>query len=159
MLERAGSVTDGDVRSNWIFQGNPTRSNVMALIGEGEPIRSWSIARHFGELRAGDNAALWVSGRNAGVYALGAVTGVPYEDVTGEGWAAADRGRLMTFVPLVLDEFLAGNPISKQELAVDPRFRRARILVAPRAGNPFATSDVEWSAIEDRCRERLGPSR
>jgi hypothetical protein len=137
--------------ANWIFQGNPTRSNVMQLIERAEPITSWSITHHVGELRAGDNAALWVSGRNAGVYALGTVTGLPYEDLTGDGWGGTDRGRLMTFVPLELDDFLAGNPIPKVELLVDPRFTRARIVTQPRAGNPFVTSDKEWSAITDRC--------
>jgi 5-methylcytosine-specific restriction protein A len=135
--------------ANWIFQGNPERFDVMAVLEEAKPIESWSISRHVDDMQPGDNAALWVSGRGAGIYVLGTVAGPPFEEVAGEGWPAEDHGRVMTFASLVLDDFLAGNPITKSELLADPRFSRAGIVTQPQAGNPFLTTDEEWSVIEE----------
>lgn len=140
--------------ANWIFQGNPNRFEVMALLEAQEPIDAWSITRHIGDLKPGDRAALWVSGAKAGIYVLGVVTAPPFEEVAGDGWPEDDQGSVMTFASVLLDDFLT-DPITKAELAADARFAAARIITQPQAGNPFLTTDEHWAAIEDLRRTRM----
>ena len=135
--------------ANWILQGNPARSDVAALIEAGRSIESWSISRHARDLTLGDRAALWVGGTDAGIYALGEITGPSFGDVADDSWAEEYRGRPMLFASVRLDDFLDGDPILKRELIGDPRFSRARIVSQPQAGNPFLTTDEEWSVIDE----------
>lgn len=77
-----------------MFQGNPQRFPILNHLKADERLLNWSIARHFNDLNASDNAGLWVSGRNAGVYAIGHVTGSPYEENASDDWINPDdRGR------------------------------------------------------------------
>jgi hypothetical protein len=135
--------------ANWLFQANPARYDVFGDLASGEPIESWSITRHFNDIGEGDRAALWVAGqKDPGVYALGHVTGPPYEELTSADWARPeDRRVTMTFCPLHLDRILA-QPVPRAVLKADPVFSRARIITQPQAGNPFLLTDEEWDVIE-----------
>jgi hypothetical protein len=135
--------------SNWLFQANPARFPVLAGLAAGT-IDSWCIGRHRRDLASGDRAALWVSGRHEpGVYALGWVTGDPFEGVSSDEWSnPEDRGRIMTFCSLELDRILT-KPVLRADLMTDPRFGAARILTQPQATNPFLITDEQWDAIED----------
>ena len=73
--------------ANWIFQGVPSRYDVLGDFERGEVPTSWSIGRHRDDLAAGDRAALWVGGQDRpGVYGLGFVDGPPFQNIAGRGW-------------------------------------------------------------------------
>ena len=143
--------------ANWILQGNPERYDVLADLQAGTPIEAWSITRHIHDVAKDDRAALWVSGRGrSGVYALGRVTGPPYEGhVSGSGWRRPeDHGATMWFCPVIFDEVLLDDPVPRDELKTDPRFAHARILTQPQAGNPFSLTDDEWAVLEEHASRR-----
>lgn len=135
---------------NWLFQGNPKVYPILDDLRIGEPIEEWSVTHSLNKLQPGDRAALWVSGPNAGVYALGTVVGVPEEGLSSDGWINPDdRGRLRWFCPLELDDVFYETPILKDSLKSDSRFSNASILRHPQSGNPFPLTDFEWAAIEN----------
>ena len=93
------------------LSGNPARYDVVADLRSGAPIDSWSVTRHLDDFKAGDNAALWLSGPRAGVYALGTVVGEPFEGIADEGWHdPEDRGVRRWFPPLDLEVTLSDEP-------------------------------------------------
>jgi hypothetical protein len=148
--------TSGASMKNWIFQANPERYDVLADLRAGPITGGWSIARHQDELAAGEPAGLWVSGRHAGIYALGRIApGAQFEAPAGEGWLhPEDRDTTMRFQPIEFDELLLDNPITKDELRSDARFATARIISQPFAANPFLTTNEEWKAIEELREHR-----
>jgi predicted RNA-binding protein with PUA-like domain len=141
--------------AHWLLQGNPRRWRMDDFFQENpaSALDSWSITRYLDEVAARDDIALWRAGRDAGVVALGQVTGLPYEDTAAasdywEDIEKADRTRW--WLPLRLSEAFLDAPITRQELRDDPRFGQAAILRQPQAGNPFPLTDTEWAAILDR---------
>jgi hypothetical protein len=135
--------------SNWLFQGNPKRYPVLDHLLDGETALSWSVSRHLDDLAIHDNAALWVSGSRAGIYAIGRVTGPPFEDEASDDWLdPADRGKRFYFCPLEWDDVRVDHPILKVDLLQAGGFEKARIVSQPMAGNPFMLTDEEWQVIE-----------
>ncbi len=69
-----------------------------------EPLDYWTISQRLGEIHAGDDWALWVAGRHAGVYAIGTMASEPHlsdaDDETGSrpppAWCTASTWRRRT---------------------------------------------------------------
>jgi predicted RNA-binding protein with PUA-like domain len=148
--------------AHWLLQGNPQRWRMDDFFREhrADELRTWSVTRYLDQVHKGDDLALWRSGRDAGVIALGHVTGPPYEAPgdTDEYWQdleKADRSRW--WLPIRLTEVFLDAPVTRVELRHDPRFAQAAILRMPAAGSPFPLSDQEWMAILDR-NQGSGPA-
>jgi hypothetical protein len=62
----------------WIFQGNPKVFDVIKYINEGSS-HNWSVHNHKNKIKIGDKVILWVTGKNAGCYALAEVTSKLYQ--------------------------------------------------------------------------------
>ena len=135
--------------SNWLFQGNPKRYPVLDHLLDGEMQVDWSVAQHLDEISGGDNAALWVSGKRAGVYAIGHVIDVPALGHADDEWVdPSDRGRERHFCPIQWTENRVGRPILKVDLLLAGGFDQARIIRQPWAGNPIKLTDAEWRVIQ-----------
>jgi predicted RNA-binding protein with PUA-like domain len=141
----------------WLVQSNPARWRVREFFADGHQLEGWSITRYRDQIQQGDDLALWLAGRDAGVVALGVVTG-DVEDVAGiddSYWTdPADAQAVRMWMPLRLTEVFLDAPITREELRQDPRFARATILSQPFAGNPFLVTDEEWAAILDHHRDQ-----
>ena len=97
----------------------------------------------------GDNAALWVSGKRAGVYATGYVMDSPYIGRADDEWIEpADRGKELNFCPIQWTENSVDRPILKGDLLAAGGFEQARIIRQPWAGNPMKLTNAEWRVIE-----------
>jgi hypothetical protein len=68
----------------WIFQGDPKVFDVIKYINEASS-HNWSVHSHKDKIKIGDKIILWVTGRNAGCYALAKVTSKLYMDSNIEG--------------------------------------------------------------------------
>lgn len=62
--------------SYWLFQGNPKSYRVLDGIRDFDELY-WQVTRYTKELQPGDQVAIWVAGRGAGVYALAELTTTP----------------------------------------------------------------------------------
>jgi predicted RNA-binding protein with PUA-like domain len=143
--------------AHWLVQSNPAKWRVRDFFADGNQLKSWSITRYRDQIQEGDDVALWLAGHDAGVVALGVVTG-DVEDVEGDDdpyWTdPADAQAVRTRMPLRLAEVFLDAPITREELRQDRRFAGATILSQPFAGNPFPLTNEEWAAILDHHRDQ-----
>lgn len=56
----------------WIFQGNPKVYDMGGAL-EAEVIQTWTVSAHKDKIKEGDKFILWMTGNEAGCYALGKV--------------------------------------------------------------------------------------
>ena len=133
---------------NWIFQANPKRYDFFPDVATADMPESWIVSRHFGDLQPGDRAALWLSGKCSGIYALGTVAGPTFEASMDNAWLRPqDRGEKRVFCPLKLRRI--NPPLARADLLADPRFRLARIIRFPNARSPMLTRDEEWAVLSE----------
>lgn len=112
----------------WLLRYNPARE---------QPGDQWAIRRYRDRVRAGDEVALWATGRGGGVSGLAEVR-------SSGGSSVVEIENLRTF------------PVIRREvLREDERFAGALILRMPGGGNPFPLSPAEWQAILDRVPAEL----
>lgn len=122
-------------RQHWLFHANPARSDVPEQLRAGRPEARRCVTQHAREIAVGDGAVLWLSGRAAGVYAVGEVVEAAADDL--------ERSCLLRWHDLRPD-----RPISKQQLLAAGGFEGARIIRQPMAGNPLRLTDEEWAVID-----------
>ncbi len=140
----------------WILQANPDTWRIWDWLEEtDEPLDHWTISQRLGEIHPGDDWALWVAGRHAGVYALGTVASEPHlSDADDEYWARPPAGPVHG-VDLTTTHYLFDQPIPKARLHAAPDFAGALILRMPRTANPIPLTAPEWAAL----RRQVGPRR
>ena len=125
--------------AHWLVQSNPAKWRVREFFADGNELEGWSITRYRDQIQEGDDVALWLAGHDAGVVALGVVTG-EVEDVPGVAapyWTdPADAQAVRMWMPLRLTEVFLDAPITRAELRQDSRFAGATILSQPFPGQP-----------------------
>lgn len=138
--------------AHWILQCNPERYRLRDALRDGYDIVSWRAPRYRKQIAPGDNAALWISGPAAGVYALAEITGRP-EWVVEEPdpyWVdAGEANEAAWYVGIRVGAALQ-EPISRSVLAADPDFADAAIIRMAGGANPFPLTDPQWQAISAR---------
>jgi hypothetical protein len=149
--------------TSWLFQESldQYRRDRASGSDERDRPRRFNVARRRRELNAGDNAAIWVSGPNGGVYGLATIaaneTGGPdiYDRLIqpDADWREGDSGRLVPTVNFRDDARWLEPPITRSILKEDPRFKYAEILKIPAAANPFRLTDEQWQAITSRLSD------
>jgi hypothetical protein len=112
----------------WLLQHNPAHY---------QPGPQWPIRRYRDRIAAGDEVALWASGRAGGVLGLGVIAGLPHDGLV-------EIEAVRTF-PV----------IGRDVLKADPRFADALILRMPGGGNPFPLEPAQWEAVVSRAPGEL----
>jgi hypothetical protein len=135
-------LRDGTEVAAWVFKANPEVWDVEGHLARGGAIDSWPMAPSYRAdlVGAGHRAMLWLTGRRAGVIAVGTVTGPAYDDLDEDG------GRVRRWAPLHLE---AVPPLRKPALLADPRFRRPEMVRSARLGSPLALTAEELAAVDD----------
>ena len=135
-------LRDGTEVAAWVFKANPDVWDVEGHLAAHGSVDRWTVAPGYrGDLLdGGHRAVLWLTGRRAGVIAVGSVTGPAYDDLD------EDDGRLRRWAPVRLE---AVPPIRKATLLADPRFRCPEMVRSARLGSPLALTRQELDAVED----------
>ena len=88
----------------WLLQCDPKVFDFETMYRANRELpRSWSAKVRTSEIGPGDRVVFWLSGKNAGVYAIGEVTGVPEPGQLDEEFILTDEHPDWdTFVPFDL---------------------------------------------------------
>jgi energy-coupling factor transporter ATP-binding protein EcfA2 len=120
----------------WLFQSNP---KIYDLIDELKNLQvgdedSWRVNRYRSEMKPGDIVILWVSGQQAGIYALGELTDEPKNE-NGEVWVSYRYTHILD------------TPISRDTIKAHPILHNMQIIRMPQGTN-FRVTDEEWNVLQ-----------
>jgi hypothetical protein len=136
---------------HWIFQANPARYRIHdSLAIESE--EWWNLNQHAASICVGDSVAIWISGSEAGVYALGVVTEGPVimpDSIRGQGYWQNSKDGLnpKPRVRVRYDQVFFDRPLLKVFLEANPDLWDLSVIRAPRGTN-FPMLDEEWYALQ-----------
>src|SRR5207253_3393387 len=134
----------------WIFQANPNKYAIFDSL-DTEIEEYWNLNQHARHVQKSDRVLIWISGANAGIYAMGTVMTEPLirsDSAKGiEYWADPNNGtRAKPRVLVKYDRSFVARPILKDFLICDPELWNMQIVKSPRGTN-FQVSPAEWNAI------------
>jgi hypothetical protein len=145
----------------WIFQANPTRFDVLNALTDPKITSGfhWLVQRYRKEIRPGDTALIWLSGKGGGIYAIAQVASEPrtllepsYESKYWIDEEDRDVEKLRVNLKLIRD--LSNRPLLRDQLKQVQDLKNLSILRFAQGTN-FRVSDEEWNVIKGL----LGPPR
>jgi len=138
--------------SVWIFQGNPKIYDMVSAMGDtdiGNHVH-WTVNQHFNKIHKGHLVLLWMSGPEAGIYALARVESEPgmMEEFPGENkyWFTEKEDRIALRVRMSIIRRFVNQPILRETLKGIPELSQLSILKHSQGTN-FPVSDSEWMII------------
>lgn len=138
----------------WILQANPEVWDVYGWWEEdNEHLNNWIISKRLNDIHPGDKFALWISGKNAGVYAIGAIASEPKlaKPSLGKRWKIKPKGKCYE-VGLQTSRYFFDNPIFKKDLAANKDFAKSLIIRMPHGANPIEINAQQWKVISKKSK-------
>ena len=138
-------------QNTWIFQANPDYYDIYGSLRV-ESKDFWNCKQHASKIREGDRVLIWICGKQAGIYALGAITSEPEHSsdsaIGMKYWTNPLTG--LKEYPRVWVEYekvLLNQPLLKRFLQWDPELSSLKIFANPRGTN-FPVTQEEWEVLE-----------
>lgn len=137
----------------WIFQANPGRYDILnALLDPALDKQGWMVNQYRNEIRTGDVALIWMSGKEAGLYAVAEVISNPdfFIDPPEEEkyWTnERDKGQSRLRVKIKIIKKLINNPILRNEFKSTKELSNLSILKFSQGTN-FPVTKNEWEIIK-----------
>lgn len=138
--------------SVWIFQGNPNKYDILNALSDREIGNTihWMVNQNKNKIHKGHLVLLWMSGKEAGVYALARVECEPAmlkENMPElKYWVADYEHELENRVRLSVLKRFINNPILRDKLLKIPELSKLSILRQSQGTN-FPVRDSEWRII------------
>lgn len=152
-MKRNKEVVDSNEEvSVWLFQGNPKVYDILNALGDSEIGNTihWFVNQNRKRIRKGHLALIWMSGKEAGIYALGRIETDPLiMDESKEEkkyWLNSEplSNRLMVRITII--RRLINKPLLRIEIKEIPELSTLSILKQP-TGTNFPINDKEWEII------------
>jgi len=136
----------------WIFQANPSKYRILEALQE-RAEDYWNLNQHAKSVHIGDRVLIWVSGDDAGIYAVGTVITEPVVRSDAPEatpyWRPPSSGNPPRPRVLVhFDHIFADAPLRKPFLMTDPVLQKLGVISCPRATN-FAVTEEQWQTVQD----------
>jgi len=166
LLKRYGDVAkklDAQIRSGkakvWIFQANPKKYDILNALADDLEVHTWTINQYKNHIRAGHVALIWMSGREAGIYAVADIISDPEFMIDSKEstkyWVFyEDKSQRKLRVKIKYAVKMINNPIMREELREIKELRNLSIFRQPQGTN-FPVSNDEWKAISRLIRQRF----
>lgn len=132
----------------WIFQGNPQLYRVLDAIRDFERL-PWSANQHKGEIFPGDGVLVWMSGQDAGIYAIAEVLEAPkqWEQLPDNGyWIDASKLKEMPYCLIRFTTKMLHKPLLRAVLKEDPVLKELPILRMAQKTN-FPITSEQWRRV------------
>jgi hypothetical protein len=152
ITEVAANPDEGNDISVWIFQGNPNRYDILNALSDVEIGNSihWLVRQNKNRIHKGHLVLLWMSGKEAGIYALGRIECDPsfMAETAPEKkyWLEDGENEIENRVRLSVIRRFVNKPILKKDLLRIPELSNLSIL-RQFQGTNFPVRDSEWELI------------
>ena len=134
----------------WLFQGNPKYYRVLDAIRDFEQM-PWLVTRYGKDIAPGDGVLVWVSGKEAGIYAIAKVT-EPAHVITKlpdrKYWADPNRATGKQQAIIEFTNKLLDKPLLKTDLLKDPILKNLLVIRAPNSTN-FKITAEQWKRVQE----------
>lgn len=133
----------------WIFQSNPKYYDIVGALKKYQSML-FTLSRFKQEIKPGDTAFIWVSGEEAGIYAIAKVMTLPFipkQPFPADPFDIVDRNedentqKVEIKIQKVLD-----SPLLKRQLKNYPEFKDLSIITSPQGTN-FKVSKFQGELI------------
>lgn len=140
----------------WIFQTNPLRYGVLKALSNtslNDGIKCWQINQHGKEIKSGDMAFIWMSGKNSGIYAVAEVISDPevMKDLPEDDkfWVSdEDKNQARLRVKMKIRGTFLNNPLFRVKIKATPGFENLSILKYFQGTNFPVTRDEYKKLVE-----------
>lgn len=145
-------LTDDKDVSVWIFQSNPQKYDILNALSDidiGNNIR-WMVNQHRKEIKTGHLGLVWMSGAEAGIYALARVESNPTEmeeyDAEKKYWFESSEIKKAKRVEMTILRRMINKPIFRKELKGKKGLGNLSIIRQAQGTN-FPVLNSEWRII------------
>jgi predicted RNA-binding protein with PUA-like domain len=151
---------DDSLVNVWVFQANPTRYDVFNALSDPEVQRHhWQVNQNINKIKKGDIALIWMSGKEAGIYAVAEIASDPsiMGDTPAEEkyWLSnEDKGVERLRVELINKTVLINRPVYRYELKAIEELKNLSILRVAQGTN-FPVSPIEWYVIKELIDNKI----
>jgi len=133
----------------WIFQGNPKIYNAIDALNN-NAVKTWTVSAHKDKIKKGDHFILWLTGSNAGCYALGTVV----SEVTMMKEEDAEMGYYLsptpqvenTRVQIIIDHNFTESPVLWEMIKDDEAFKDFK---GSNQGTNFTATEEQYETLLD----------
>lgn len=146
--------TDKQPKQSWIFQANPDYYDIVEALKHLQKF-CWTVNQHKTKVHAGDRVFLWVSGKQAGVIAMGTILSDPteMEDMPEEVQFNKTEQKVTSELRVLLEIEKRIEPtLLRTTLKNDPVLKSLTIINSSQMTNyPLTTEQA--AALEARCQK------
>ena len=142
----------------WLFQANPQRYDIMNALADEEigEYTHWLVNQHKKEISKGDIGIVWLSGKEAGIYAITEIVTNPImttePDAERKYWTdAADKEGERLRVKMKILKTMLNAPLLKETLKSNG-LNNLSVLRQTRGTN-FRLTAEEWVKIKQLIQE------
>jgi hypothetical protein len=162
-INRSDFCIDDSLVNTWIFQANPKRYDILNALSDPEVQHyHWTVNQYKEKIKQGDVALIWMSGKEAGIYAIAEIASSPAimseTPVEDRYWVDnEDRGKKQLRVELINKIVLINRPVFRHELRAIEALKDMRILRVAQGTN-FPIAPSEWIVIKGLINTRIKTS-
>jgi hypothetical protein len=134
----------------WIFQGNPKVYDFVGAMKKGV-VDTWTVSGHKDKMKVEDKAIMWITGEDAGCYALGKITREPFRSgpEKDEFWKAEVKSEWKA--GLEMTHNLVEDPITKKMQEEDELLRNLKV---GNQGSSFSATKEEYDKLISMIEEK-----
>jgi len=143
----------------WIFQANPQRYDIMNALADdeiGEEMH-WLVNQHKKEIVKGDIGIIWLSGKEAGIYAITEILTDPTimgePDTERKYWTdSGDKEDKKLRIKMRIVKNMLSSPLTKERIKLTNGLQYMSIFLNPRGTN-FPVKSDEWDKIRNLIKQ------
>lgn len=131
----------------WVFQGSPKVYRLVDALNA-NVIQSFSVTKYKSQIKEGDKIILWLTGDNAGVYAIAEATSdveiIDENEIEYDYYIEKPEKKSSSRVEVRILHNLADKPLLKKEILLIPELKD---LNQGRQGTNFKATELQYKTI------------
>lgn len=140
----------------WIFQFNPKKYNWFGWIKQKRLSEQWLVSRFDNIISEGDKVAIWASGKESGIYAIGKTITHPFRKPLNpeqakyyrpEAKNVIDKFKEKSSISITYLKVFVEKPISKYTCKNDAVLSSLEILGNFTEATNFRIEKIQWTKI------------